>query len=139
MAFTFRGIGAMHYGKRDFRPDGSYVTTLWFVVLYVPIVPIHSKRMRPTGEVKYYGIRSRRTYQLLEKTSPNLKQVVSVYAWFYTELASFISAKLLESWWMAIPGFLLLGLPWVLRRRALERMKAESARLAMGFAPELSE
>jgi hypothetical protein len=95
--------------------------------------------MRPTGEVKYYGIQPRRTHLLLEKTGPNLKQVVSVYAWFYAELASFISAKLLESWWMAIPGFLLLGLPWVLRRGASERMKAESARQAIGFAPELSE
>jgi hypothetical protein len=139
MAFTFRGIGAMHYGKRDFRPDGSYVTTLWFVLLYVPIAPIHSKGLRPTGEVKYYGIRPRRTQLLLEKTPPNSKQVLSVYAWFAVELASFIGAKLLELWWIAIPGVLLLGLPWVLRRRALERVKAASERMAMGFSPELSE
>jgi hypothetical protein len=139
MAFTFRGIGAMHYGRRDFQPDGSYVTTLWFVCLYLPIVPIQSKRIRPTGEVTYYALRPRRKLLLLEKTRPNLTQVLSVYAWFAAELASFIAAKLLEAWWIAIPGVLLLGLPWLLRRRAMDRVRAQSERMAMGLSPELSE
>jgi len=129
----------MHYGKRDFQPDGSYVTTLWFVCCYVPIVPIQSKRIKPTGEVTYYALQPRRKHILLEKTRPNWTQVLSVYAWFAAELASFIAAKILGLWWIAIPGVLLLGLPWVLRRRALERVKAASERTAMGLSPELSE
>ena len=139
MAFTFRGIGALNYGKRDFRPDGSYVTTLWFVLAYLPIVPIHSKRIVPTGKVEYYALRPRRTCILQEKTKPNRTQVLSVYLWFAAELAIFITADMRKEWWIAIPGVLLLGLPWLLRSRAMERMKAEAARKDMGFAPELPE
>ena len=139
MAFTVRGFGAMNYGQRDFRPDGSYVTTLWVVCLYLPVIPIHSKRVRPTGEVKYHALFPKRTYHLLEKTKPNLNQVASVYAWFAVELAIFITAKVQESWWIAVLGILLIGLPFLLRKRAIDRMKAESARLEMGFSPEISE
>ena len=139
MAFTFRGIGTMHYGKRDFRPDGSFVTTLWFVVLYVPVVPISGKRIRLSGEVKYYALRPSRALVLMEKMKPNGRQVLSVYAWFAAELAIFVTAKMQESWWIAAPGFLLLGLPWLLRRRALGRVKAEVLRRQMGFSPSLSE
>ena len=139
MAFTFRGIGTAQYGKRDFQPDGSFVTTLWFVFLYLPVFPIHSKRLRATGEVKYYSTRAQRTLLVLEKTKPHPKQVLSVYGWFATELAIFLAARILNLWWIAIPGIALLGLPWYLRHKAIERMKAEMSRAAMGFAPALPE
>jgi hypothetical protein len=139
MAFTFRGVGAMHYGERDYRSDGSHLTTLWFVLFYVPIIPIHTKRIRVTGEVKYYALRPSRTLILLEKTKPDLTQVISAYAWFAAGLAIFITAKIHANWWIAVPGILLLGLPWVLRRRARERMALQSERAAMGFSPEISD
>lgn len=139
MAFTFRGIGTMDYGQREFRADGSYVTTLWFVFLYLPIVPIHSKRIRATGEVKYYSMRPRMTYVLHEKTKPNRAQVLSTYAWFASVLAIFITAKLQDSWWIAVPGAVLLLLPWLLRKQALARVKAEAARKELGFSPTLPE
>jgi hypothetical protein len=139
MAYTFHGFGAMNYGQRDFRPDGSYDTTMWFVCFYVPIVPIHSKRLRATGEVKYFSTRARRIFATLEKTKPNLNQVVSVYAFFALEIVVYITAVVHDSWLFALPGIPLLALPWLLRRRALDRMKAAMARQAMGFSPELSE
>lgn len=139
MAYTFHGFGAMDYGKRDFRPDGSFVTTTWFVCLDIPVVPIHSKRLLPTCEVKYYSSRAKRTFAVLEKTRPNGKQVLSVYSFFVLELAIYATAVVHDSWLYAIPAIPLLGVPWLLRRRALDRMKDESARQAIGFAPELSE
>lgn len=139
MAYTYHGFGAMDYGQRDFRPDGSYVTTTWFVCLYLPILPIYSKRLLPTREVKYYSTRGKRTYVLLEKTRPNGKQVVSVYSFFAMELAFYVAAIVHDSWLYAVPAIPLLCIPWLLRKRAVDRMKAESARLAMGFSPELSE
>jgi len=129
----------MHYGERDYRPDGSHLTTLWFVVFYVPIIPIHTKRLKVTGEVKYYALRPRRSAILLEKTKPDLTQVLSVYAWFAAELAIFITAKVQSSWWIAIPGFVLLGFPWLLRRQAKERMIRQMERAAMGLSPGLPE
>jgi hypothetical protein len=139
MAFTFRGIGTMHYGKREFRADGSFVTTLWFVFLYLPVIPLKSLRLLPTGESKYYVLRRSQVHQLVEKTKPNRSQVLSVYAWFAVELAIFITAKVEESRWIAVPGVLLLGLPWWLRRRAFDRVKAELQRQEMGFSPSLPE
>jgi hypothetical protein len=139
MAFTFRGIGTMNYGQREFRPDGSYITTLWFVCFYVPIVPIHSKRIAPSKETKFYGMRSSRTYFLYEKTKPHKAQVFAVYGFFAGVLFFFITAKVMESWWIAIPGILLLGLPWLLRKRALDRMKAESERRELGLTPSGAE
>jgi hypothetical protein len=136
VAFTFRGFGAMHYGERDHRADGSFVTTLWIVAAYVPLVPLHSKRVRYTGEVTYRALFPRRARVLIEKTEPHWGQVASVYAFFAVELAIFITARVKESWWIALPGILLLGLPWLLRRRSLERAKAGAARVEMGFGPE---
>jgi hypothetical protein len=139
MAFTYHGFGAMDYGQRGFRPDGSYVTTTWFVCLYVPVVPIYSKRMLPTREVKYYSTRAKRTFVILEKTRPNGRQVVSVYAFFAVELAIYATAVVRDSLLYAIPGILFLGVPWMLRKRAVDRMKAELERRAMGFSAELPE
>jgi len=139
LAFTFRGFGAMHYGQCDFRSDGSYVTTLWFVCAYLPVLPIHSKRTRATGKVKYYSMHPKMTYAVLEKTKPHLKQVASVYGWFGLELVIFITATFQHSWWIALPGVLLVGLPFLLRKRAIDRVKAASLRREMGFSPEISE
>lgn len=49
MAFTFNGIGTKFYGKRDVGPDGSYVMTEWFVLIYLPIFPLRSLRVLPEG------------------------------------------------------------------------------------------
>ena len=129
----------MDYGKRDFRSNGSYVTTRWFVFLHLPIFPLHSKRLRATGEVKYYGMRRVPTIVIEEKTRPNLKQVLCVYSWFAAVVAIFVAAEMTRSWWLTLPAALLLALPWMLRRRAMDRLKAEVERQRLGFAPSLPE
>lgn len=42
------GIGTVFCGERDYRPDGTYVTTKWAVLFCVPILPFRSLR---TGNV----------------------------------------------------------------------------------------
>jgi hypothetical protein len=42
MAFSVQGIGTAFYGKRDFQPDGSYVTTEWCIFFGLPIWPLRS-------------------------------------------------------------------------------------------------
>jgi hypothetical protein len=37
---TINGLGSALYGKRAPRSDGTYVATLYFVVLFVPLIPI---------------------------------------------------------------------------------------------------
>jgi hypothetical protein len=139
MAYTFRGIGAMNYGKRDFRVDGSFVTTLWFVVFYVPVIPIHSKRIVSTGEIKYFALKRVPTVVVQEKTPPHGLQVLCVYAWFAAVLAPLITAKIEDNLWIALPALLILPLPWLLRKRAVDRIRAEVERQKLGLSPVLSD
>ena len=45
MPFNFNGIGTDYYDEYDFRPDGSYVTTEWASLFYLPLFPIRSVRL----------------------------------------------------------------------------------------------
>lgn len=78
MPFTFNGIGTKYYGEREFLEDGSFVTTEWFVFVYVPIIPIGSFRVVPTG--KSSNLLVYRSSQYLVKRVPiNWRQVRNVY------------------------------------------------------------
>lgn len=46
MPDTFLGIGTKEYGRRDVEPDGSYVTTKFFVIFYLPVWPLETRRVR---------------------------------------------------------------------------------------------
>lgn len=50
MPYTLNGIGTKYYGRREAGSDGSYVTTEWIVLLYLPLIPIGSFRVCPTGK-----------------------------------------------------------------------------------------
>lgn len=43
--FNYNGIGTKLYGSTDTGSDGSYVTTKWFVFIYLPIIPLESFRV----------------------------------------------------------------------------------------------
>ena len=47
MAFTNNGFGNAYYGREDERPDGSYVTTEYFVLFRLPLFRRKSYRVRP--------------------------------------------------------------------------------------------
>jgi hypothetical protein len=69
MAFSFNGIGTSFYGQRDFRPDGTYTTTEWFVFLAIPVIPLRSLRVRYQGPGKhrwYLGFGSSESYAVYE-------------------------------------------------------------------------
>jgi hypothetical protein len=55
---TFNGIGARFYGSRDFdKETNSYITVHWFVLFYLPIIPIACYRVSDRGHNLYtiYG------------------------------------------------------------------------------------
>src|SRR5579872_6412107 len=128
MPFTFNGLGTKLYGARDFRPDGSYITTEWFVVAYVPIVPLKSMRIRPGAGGKYYGLYNSSTYYILEKTGIDGRQILFIYAWFAAFIAAVVFAFPFTTWWQYIPGVLMLPVPWLLRRTAMKRTAEEAER-----------
>lgn len=56
--YTLNGIGATFYGQRDHdKETNSYVTTHWFTILFVPIIPLAAYRVSSTGGNSYsiYG------------------------------------------------------------------------------------
>jgi len=75
-AFAFQGVGTIFYGERDFRQDGTYTTTQWFIFGFIPILPLRSFRVRYQGQ---HGFT--RNYLVYEKSFPNWKQVIYVYAY----------------------------------------------------------
>ncbi len=134
MSFTYHGIGTRLYGERDFLPDGSFITTKWFVVAYLPIVPLKSMRIAPTGKTSYYGLNTSRSYVLIKKVRLNLGQVLSVYAWFAVLVSGIWAIEKWKFWWIAIPVIPVLCTPWFLKSRARKRMMEESRRKAMGMS-----
>ena len=122
MPFTLNGIGTTLYGAREFLPDGSYITTEWLVLIYVPVIPLRSIRMLPSGDRKHYGVYSSSRYTVLEKKKHDVRQISAVYAWFAVVVGSFWAATASQLWWLAVPGVVTLGAPWFLRRRAIKRM-----------------
>ena len=83
MAYSFNGCGTMFYGQRDFRADGTYITTEWITAIYLPLIPLRSFRVRYRGPAERkvpIGFGSAESDAVLESTRPNGKQVLSVYA-----------------------------------------------------------
>ena len=50
MATSFNGIGTYWYGHADEGRDGSYVVTEWITFVYLPLLPLGSKRVLPLVE-----------------------------------------------------------------------------------------
>ncbi len=47
MPSSYMGIGTAFHGERDYLIDGTWRTTDGLTVLYVPLVPLRSVRIRP--------------------------------------------------------------------------------------------
>jgi hypothetical protein len=111
---SMNGCGTAIYGKRDFEPDGSFLTTKWFVAFFVPVVPLGSMRVR------IFGSFFTRRYLIRERFGPHPKQIVCVYS--YVVFLAFIVGMADSSPILASSlALLALPLPWLLRRMARAR------------------
>ena len=147
MAFVFHGIGTTVYGERDYWPDGSFVTTEWFVVAWVPIFPIISKRISYTRNSDY-ATYDRSGYWVYEILPLARTQVLSVYGWFFAILAPLLLwgefqdplTKVIGDDDRAAGMCLLLSatafvFPYFLRRWVKWRKVKEWRRQALGLPP----
>jgi len=50
MPASINGIGTYWYGRADEGRDGSYVVTEWITFVWIPLLPLGSKRVAPTPE-----------------------------------------------------------------------------------------
>ena len=54
--FTLNGVGSRIYGKSDLAADGTYVGTLFFTVLYLPVWPLAQYLCWSSGrQYQFYG------------------------------------------------------------------------------------
>lgn len=83
MPSNVNGFGTKYYGQRDFRPDGSYVTTNFFCLAFFPVLPLHSVRVIPDPKNSAMPF-SKNYYAILEKRWPHPLQVLSIYLWAAT-------------------------------------------------------
>ncbi|MDD2763341.1 MAG: hypothetical protein PHE83_05130 [Opitutaceae bacterium] len=141
MPYTFFGIGTKFYGKRDFRDDGTYITTEWFVFFYVPLQPLRSLRLKFQGadEPKWqFPLISFTSHYVVHQ--PDLpfdwRQVLYTYAYvallfvWCVFVGQAIMAALPKSTDNTLAGVLLISallipapIPWIFRRLALKRRR----------------
>lgn len=129
MPTLFQGFGTAFVGKRDFWPDGSYVTTEWIVAFCVPLVPTKSLRVKRTRHDSHGGLpplwfSNERGYVVQDETPTNGKQALCVYG-FMVVYAGWVIAALQflpGAWWHTIAILPVLALPFAvplcLRARA---------------------
>ncbi len=67
--YRFNGCGSTLIGKTAFRQDGTFITTVWVTVLFIPIIPIESLRISRAGN----------NFTVFEKDRLNLKQILLTY------------------------------------------------------------
>ena len=77
------GCGTKFYGSLEKLGDGSYITTKWITLFYIPILPVGSCRVIKRNSAIYnagYVITESTEFSILEFLRLNLLQVISVYA-----------------------------------------------------------
>lgn len=139
MAYTLNGIGTTFYGRRDFRTDGTYITTEWLVFFYLPLIPIRSLRVSclgPSDHLSHLGLGSSESYEVYEKHfPPNWKQVLCTYgyvvlliAWIYAVISITISIfphaldTVFNVTMLCFSCIIPVPVPWILRHLSLKRV-----------------
>ncbi len=75
------GMGSMLIGKSDLREDGSYLTTEWFCMLWLPLFPVCNYRvMKVAQRVLIPFLLGSQHFAIQEKHPVRLKHVVKGYA-----------------------------------------------------------
>jgi len=75
------GSGSILIGRSDRADDGSYWTTEWFTLAWIPIFPVCRYRVIKHSEKSSVILgQSHTEYSILEKASPRGSDVVKVYS-----------------------------------------------------------
>ena len=87
------GVGTRYLGFSFCRPDGTHDATEWFVLLYMPIIPLrrHTLLVGETSGRYAAGTVSYVTrYEIVHETRPRTLEVLATYltwwAWFPVSL-----------------------------------------------------
>lgn len=83
--WSINGIGAIYYGYYQRCPDGSRWATLWITFLYLPLVPLHRKRLLRIGVGRDVIV------QPFEKSPLRLAEILKTYllGWLVLSVITF--------------------------------------------------
>jgi len=119
VAWSMNGCGTSVYGKRDFEPDGSFMTTKWVIAFFIPVLPLASMRVKVL-DLDWSPVSSTR-YLVCSKQSLSLKQVACVYSFLLLLFLTLASSDLLPTPATVVLLAAVFVFPWVLRRLARAR------------------
>ena len=125
----FIGYGTTFYGKRDFREDGSFITTEWIIISWLPIYPRRSTRLISLGmgDVSFTTSYSFK-YRVVEELDVCKRQVISVYAYAVSCLITFILVVQSNNFFVIYSSMLALtGLPFLMRWRARRKARKQES------------
>jgi len=138
MPSNVNGCGTKYYGRRDIQPDGSYITTNFICLLFIPLVPLHSVRVIPDPKNSSMPF-SKNHYLILEKKWPNLIQVLAVYlvgafavgmgTIYFWKVEPYVIANypaLAQEWFKVLLFCCFIGLPVIIAvtlRNAMQKSK----------------
>jgi hypothetical protein len=130
MAYQILGTGTTHYGEAGWK-DKSYVTTLWFTILALPIYPLRSYRVQDMGTSTSNNPlfeQSTTHLRIIEQLPLNRLQVVRWYlfSWSYAILA--VLALVAVAKHLVGPGLVTMGiiLPFVIYKVILLRNRKKA-------------
>lgn len=88
MPGSFNGFGTTFYGERGHAPDGSYVTTEWIILLYLPIIPLRSLRIarNPQDDFRAVAFESE-SYYVISRERLCWTQVFLTYGFIFGTIA----------------------------------------------------
>ena len=96
MPASLNGCGTTYYGSRDFHTDGSYITTEWIIFLHIPLLPLASFRVLPTGSGHNYLVFNSQNYRV-QKILLCRKQVWNTYLTILIVILSIVLLIILAS------------------------------------------
>lgn len=136
----------MVYGERDYWPDGSFITTEWFVLGYVPLIPICSKRISYRSDNPHAPFDADGGFYVYKMLGVDRRQALYVYLWLVGVVAPLVVWSCFENVLIALAGskdrsaFTCLAtvgfvvvLPYLLRRSVKRRNAERWKRQALGL------
>jgi hypothetical protein len=105
MPFSINGCGTRYYGKRDKLQDGSYITTEWITLFFIPIIPLRSFRVRSVSKQSTWAlIASAKDEKFMVARVPlNWKQVFKGYIALGVIITIYIIIFVLH--WLGVNNF----------------------------------
>jgi hypothetical protein len=95
MPSSINGIGTFWYGHALEEPDGSYVVTEWVTFVWVPLIPLWSKRVQPAlpPDAPWWKKEIATTHYRAMKVPLHLPHVLKGYAATFAVVALIAAAN----------------------------------------------